>query len=173
MKRNRIKRILAAAVLGMMGISSAAYAQYVWLDEKGVKQYSDMPPPTSVPEKRILKEPGSRSPSLSSAPADASDAGTSAAPATKEKAPMTIAERNADFQKRRTEQAEKEKKAAEEARIAADKARHCDQARAYQRALLSGERLARSDKNGERYFLGDEERAKEARETKRALDECK
>ena len=33
-------------------------AQYVWLNDKGVKQYSDMPPPAAVPNQRILKSPG-------------------------------------------------------------------------------------------------------------------
>src|SRR5205823_1792862 len=47
-----------AAVLAVSGFSCAAQAQYVWLNERGVKQFSDMPPPASVPENRILKSPG-------------------------------------------------------------------------------------------------------------------
>jgi hypothetical protein len=175
MKLNRFKVIFAAAVLCSLGFSSIAHAQYIWLDEKGTKQYSDIAPPASVPQKRILKEPGSPSRTLSAAPAAPVAEGSPPAIADKEKdaAPMTTAEKNADFQKRRAEQAEKEKKAAAEAQMAADKAKNCEQAHAYQRALQSGERLARTDKNGERSFLSDEQRAKEAQEAKRVMDACK
>ncbi|OGB23515.1 MAG: hypothetical protein A3I66_02165 [Burkholderiales bacterium RIFCSPLOWO2_02_FULL_57_36] len=173
MKLNRLKVIFTAAVLGVLGFSSIAYAQYVWLDEKGVKQYSDIPPPASVPQKRILKEPGSPSPTLATAPVAPVAEGTTPGTADKDKGPMTTAERNADFQKRRAEQAEKDKKAAEETQRAADKAKHCEQARAYQRALQSGVRVAQTDKNGERSFMSDEQRAKEAQDAQRALDACK
>jgi hypothetical protein len=175
MKLNRFSAVFATAVLVSLSFSSVAHAQYVWLDEKGTKQYSDMPPPASIPLKRILKEPGSPSRTLSAAPAepDAKETPPAAADKEKDAPPMTIAEKNADFQKRRAEQAEKEKKAAAEAQMAADKAKNCEQARAYQRALQSGERLARTDKSGERYFLSDEQRAKEAQEAKRVVDACK
>ncbi len=174
MKRNRFKLVFMAAMLGTLSFSTVVYAQYVWVDEKGTRQYSDMPPPASIPLKRILKQPGSPSPTLSAMPAEpvAAEA-PPAAPAAKENLPLTTAEKNADFQRRKAEQAEKEKKAAEEAQRAADKAKHCEQARAYQRALQSGERLARTDKNGERYFLNDEQRATETREAQRLLDACK
>ena len=173
MKQNRFKRIFAVALLGAFGFSSVAYAQYVWLDEKGVKQYSDMPPPVSVPKNRVLKEPGTPSRTLATAPAEAAAQDSLPATAEKEKLPLTTAEKNTDFQKRRAEQAEKDKKAAEEAQRAADKAKHCEQARSYQRALQSGGRIARTDKNGERYFLNDEQRAKEAQDAQRALEACK
>jgi hypothetical protein len=175
MKLNRFKIILAAAVFGALGVSSFSHAQFVWLDDKGVKQYSDMPPPASVPQKRILKQPGSPSTTKPSAPTEpAADQSSSAA--SQDKAsflPMTTAEKNADFQKRRAEQAEKERKAAEEAQLAAAKAKNCEHARMYQRVLQSGERVARTDKNGERYFLDDQQRAKEAQDAKRVVDACK
>lgn len=173
MKQNRFKQIFAAALLCTLGFSSVAYAQYVWLNERGIKQYSDMPPPASVPKNRILKEPGSSSSASANVPAESAAEGSPDATAEKEKLPLTTAEKNADFQKRRAEQAEKEKKSAEEAQREADKAKHCEQARAYQRALESGERLARTDKNGERYFVNDDQRAKEAQDTRRILDACK
>lgn len=174
MKRNRFKLIFMAAVLGTLGFSTIAHAQYVWVDEKGTRQYSDMPPPASVPQKRILKEPGSPSPTLSAISAEpAAGNPPPTPPVAKENMPLTTAEKNADFQRRKAEQAEKEKKAAQEAQRAADKAKHCDQARSYQRALQSGERLARTDKNGERYFLSDAQRATEAQEAKRILEACK
>ncbi|MGZ3159237.1 MAG: DUF4124 domain-containing protein, partial [Burkholderiaceae bacterium] len=155
-----------AATLTMMGLAAAACGQYIWLDDKGVKQFSDMPPPASVPQKNILKQPN-RTPIAAPASTD-SDSNNAAAknPLITEKAnvPMTTAEKNADFQKRKAKQAEMEAKAAEEAKNAAIKAKNCDNARSYQRSLTSGERIATTDKNGERFYLNDEQKAKEAKD---------
>jgi len=161
-----------AVFLAVFGASAAA--QYAWLDEHGVRQYSDRPPPPSVPKLRILKSPGS--------PQRTADNGSAApgAPAAEpveavksRQAPTTLAEKNAEFQKRQIEQAEKEKKAAQEAKLAADKAKNCDQAREYRQSLQSGDRIMRRDKSGERSYLTDEQRAQELRDTQRILSECK
>lgn len=180
MKPVSLKRIAAmAAALIAFGLASTAYAQYVWVDEKGVKQYSDMPPPSSVPQNRILKEPGGTSRSSSQASSETveknekSAATTTAPTADKAKAPMTTREKNADFQKRKAEQAEKEKKAADQEKQAADKVQNCERAREYSRSLEAGDRIGRTDKSGERSYLTDEQRAKEARDTRRVLDDCK
>lgn len=159
---NLVRHTVVTAIL-CMGFAGTAHAQYVWLDEKGVKQFSDMPPPSSIPASRILKQP-----SGGGTPAAPSE---SAASATKPQ--MTTAEKNAEFRKRQTERAEKEKKANEEAKLASERARNCERTQEYQRALESGERISRTDKNGERSFLSDEQRAKEIRESRRVLDECK
>ncbi|MDB5763010.1 MAG: putative ATPase involved in repair [Herminiimonas sp.] len=172
----RLKRIsIAIAALAALSLTTAACAQYVWLNEKGVKQYSDMPPPSSVPKNRILKDPGMSSHSMAPLPAEnpAESDNRAVAESPKDKGPMTTAEKNAEFQKRKIEQAEKDKKAAEQEKLAADKAKNCEQARAYNRNLQSGERIARTDKNGERYYLTDEQRTQETRDTRRVLDECK
>lgn len=176
MKPIFLKQVTAgAAILAALSFTTAASAQYVWFNENGIKQYSDVPPPASVPGSRIVKQPGqasSFSPKTVPVSAETAAAAPGAAVA-KDKAPMTIAEKNADFQKHRMERAEKEKKAADEAKLAADKAKNCDQARAYNRTLQSGVRLARTDKNGERYYLNDAQRAQEMQDAKRILDECK
>lgn len=163
-----IKRI--AASLAWLAFASSAWAQYIWIDDKGTKQFSDMPPPASVPKSRVLKQPGKTSSSAEAAPTSAT--GDSGANDTA-KAPPSLAERNAEFNKRRAEQAEKEKKAAEEAQAARDKAKNCENARNYQRALESGVRLASTDKNGERVYIGDDQRNRELQETNRVLANCK
>lgn len=146
-----------------IGVCGSAAAQYVWLDEKGTRQFSDQPPPSSVPAARILKQPGG----ISSAPTAAQ---SSAAPVHAEK---TTAEKNADFRKRQLEREEKEKKAAEEAKLASDKARNCERAQEYQRSLEAGVRISRTDRNGERSYLSDEQRERELNETRRMLNECR
>ena len=52
------------------GFAANAMAQYIWLDEKGTKQFSDTPPPASVPKNRIIKEPGRSSTSSATAPSE-------------------------------------------------------------------------------------------------------
>jgi glucan-binding YG repeat protein len=165
--------IRIAAVAPLFCIAAAAYGQYVWLDDKGIKQFSDMPPPASVPQNRILKQPGHAysAPQSSSSDTDSSSQNT-AAP-TKSSTPMTLAEKNAEFLKRRAEQEKQQAKAAEEAKNAVIKARNCDNARSYYRSLTSGERIASTDKNGERYYLSDEQRAQETKEVQNALNDCK
>lgn len=159
---------LAVALVLSIG-SSSALAQYIWLDSKGVKQYSDMPPPPSVPTGKILKSPGK---ALSAAPEKAAEETEKDSEMTK-KAPPTLADQNADFQKRRMAQAEKDKEAEQKAKQAADAKKNCERASAYNRALESGQRVVRTDQAGERVFLSDEEREQEVRESRRALNQCK
>lgn len=168
-----------AAALVALSLSASAFAQYIWLNDKGVKQYSDMPPPASVPNNRIVKAPGVAMRAASSVPPDgavisATESVAATAVATdKAKIPMTTAEKNMDFQKRKIEQAEKDKKTAEEKQMAADKSKNCERAREYQKALDSGQRIAHTDKNGERAYLSDAQRAQETRDARRILGDCK
>jgi hypothetical protein len=159
---------MTVTTLLALSMASAALAQYVWLDDKGVKQYSDVPPPASVPAKRILKAPG-----LSAHPSYSYDAPVAAGEDSTAKAAPTIAEKNADFMKRKIELAEKDKKTAAEAKAKADQAKNCDRAREYQQALDSGVRLGQVDPNGERSFMTDEQRTKETQGNKQYLAACK
>lgn len=168
----RLKSIFAAALIaGGCTLAGTALAQYVWLDGSGVKQYSDLPPPASVPAARILKTPTPHpAPASVIDPAPApTDAGTNA---DKPKTPPTLADKNAEFNKRRAAQAEQEKKTAEQNRIAAEKTKNCDRARQYQKTLASGIRIASTNKNGERVFLDDAQRAQEQQEAKKVLQDC-
>lgn len=148
---------------------ASAFAQYIWVDEKGNKQFSDTPPPASTPKNRIIKAPG-----LSAArPAEPSEAASASkdAASTQQK-PMTTSARNEDFNKRRAEQAEKDKKATEDQQAAAEKQKNCERAKSYQKVLESGQRVASTDKNGERSFLTDAQREKESADVKKALAGC-
>jgi type IV secretory pathway VirB10-like protein len=171
----RLKHVFSAtAACVLLGLATSALAQFIWLDEKGVKQYSDMPPPASVPSKRILKAPGqhlARGAGSQEAGNDTSDDAATdakAAPA----APPTIAEQDAAYQKRKAEQAEKNKKAAQEAKQASDKAENCARARANQRTLDSGTRIAQTDANGQRSYMNDDQRAKQNADNRAVLNDC-
>ncbi|MES2105130.1 MAG: DUF4124 domain-containing protein [Pseudomonadota bacterium] len=167
--QKRLVFTLSSALISFF-VCASVFAQYVWLDEKGVKQYSDTPPPMSVPNSRILKAPGKAfaTPAPQEGAAAAQDSDQAQKPA-----PATTASKNDEFNKRRAEQAEKDKKAAEEQRIASDKSKNCERARSYQRSLESGARIATTDAKGEKSYITDEQRAKDLAEAKRATADCK
>jgi hypothetical protein len=144
-------RALVGALL--LAASSLATAQYMWIDDKGLKQFSDRPPPPNVPDKRILKAPG-KPPFNPNAAAQVEDA--PAAEPAEAKRPPTLAERNADFNKRK-----------------ADAAANCDGARKNQMALDQGIRMSSYDKNGERGVMGDQEREELRKKTQKVLADCK
>jgi hypothetical protein len=163
-------RCLAAALL--FTTSALAMAQYIWIDDKGVKQLSDRPPPPSVPEKRILKAPGK--PLFNPyAPAEQEPSAASAAPAAEAAKPLTLAERNADFNKRKTEAAEAAKTAAAEAQRKSESAANCDAARKNQQALDNGMRVRAYDQNGEPAYMNDLQREDLRKNTQKVLAECK
>jgi type IV secretory pathway VirB10-like protein len=170
MHASGLKRFTVAILLA--SCAGAALAQYVWLNEQGVKQYSDTPPPASVPNSKILKTPRGSVPA--SAPAKAAEEKIAEDDnAKKEKGPQTTAEKNADYNKRMLEKADKDKEAEQKAKLAADKKKGCEQASNYKRVLDSGERISRMDPSGERSYMSDEERAQETRNNNRVMDECK
>jgi len=186
MHRKFIKTSLCLALLHLT--IGAASAQFVWLDAKGTKQYSDQPPPSSIPKSRIMKEPALElrnstgdTTATTTGPVVVAGADAAAKPAAvgaaeavgTPKAPMTTAEKNTEFTKRQAEQAEKDRKTAEDAKEAAAKAKNCERVQAYARSLQSGERIATMDKNGEKAYLSDDKRAQETSDAMRTLNGCK
>ncbi|TFW31385.1 DUF4124 domain-containing protein [Duganella callida] len=145
-----------------------ALAQYVWVDDKGIKHLSDRPPPPNVPDKRILKAPGK--PSFN--PDAVTDLQVEPASPATPRAP-TLAERDADFNQRRTEAAEAQQRAAAEAQRKADTAANCEAARQNQMALDQGLRLSSIDKNGERGYMNEEQREDLRKKTQKVLADCK
>jgi hypothetical protein len=151
----------------LSAMSSLAMAQYIWIDDKGVKQLSDRPPPPGVPEKRILKAPGK--PMFNPyAPAE-----PEAGPAPSPRPAPTLAERNEDYNKRKTDAAEAAQRAADDAKRKADQTARCDAARKNQQALDQGVRLSTLDKNGERSYMDDAQREDLRKNTQIVLAECK
>jgi hypothetical protein len=151
----------AAAVLCLL-LASVAQAQWKWKDGTGRVQYSDTPPPRSVPEKDILQKPA----------AAARAALPPAAPASAASAPSPAAsgvDQELETRKREAEAAEAAKRKAEETRVAAEKADNCQRARVYLRTLDDGQRISRTNARGEREFLDDQQRAAERIRTNQAI----
>ena len=148
-----------------------AQAQYVWIDAKGIKQFSDRSPPASVPDKNILKAPGR--PTVAIAPGDLEQKAAVAVAETAVKAPPTLAERNVEFNKRASEKAAAGKKAAAEAQAKAAMAEQCAAARNYKSQLDSGARIGTVTQSGERAFMSDAERALADAKTNKTLAACR
>jgi hypothetical protein len=169
-------RLAAAAALLLA--TGAAQAQYAWINANGTREYSDRPPPPSVPRAKILKAPkGSALLALElEAPAAAKPAPTAppadAKPEAK-KGPPTLAERDADYRKRQQARADEEKKAAIDARRKEALSENCASARQYKAQLESGIRVADTSPEGERAYITDEEREKRLAKTKRILEDCR
>ncbi|GAB2839714.1 hypothetical protein GCM10027277_03320 [Pseudoduganella ginsengisoli] len=169
--------LLAGALLAAALTAPAAHAQspYIWIDDKGMKQLSDQPPPPSVPPNRILRAPRNApiapAPAADSTAAPAADSDKAAAD-DRAKRPPTLAERNADFKKRQAEAASASEKAAQEAAQKSAQAANCESARSDQAALDSGMRMSTFDKEGQRSYLTDAQRAERSKQNKAILAGC-
>jgi hypothetical protein len=164
-----------AVVTGALLISASAYAQYVWINERGTKTYSDAPPPASVPKDKIIKSPGNRT--MPAAPAASATPATASGPQKNEieklEKPATLASKNEDFNKRKLAKEEADKKAEAERQAAMEKTKNCDRARSYKQSLEGGIVITSNDKNGERNILSESQRAKELADANKIISECK
>jgi hypothetical protein len=154
------KTLLFAAALAFAAAATAQ--QYKWVDRNGRTQYGDAPPPG-------VKATPLRGPAGPAAPpsASATDAAT-------RKGPMTPAEMEADFRKRKLEAEKAQEKQAAASQEAAAKKENCQRAQAYLQTLESGQRIARTDAKGERYYLEDADIAREKTEARQSVQSwCK
>jgi hypothetical protein len=162
---------IAAALLGAV-LTMPAEAQWKWRDKSGQTQYSDLPPPPTVPEGDILSKPHSSKGRVvvSQAPLAASAAGSAASGAL---APKTVdPELEARRSKAEAELAAKQK--VEEIKVAAARTENCTRARAQMRSFDSGVRISRTNEKGEREILDDKQRAEEAKRTRDIIaSDCK
>ncbi|MDP9043618.1 MAG: DUF4124 domain-containing protein [Pseudomonadota bacterium] len=155
-----------------LAASMPAAAQWKWRDKNGLTQYSDLPPPPSVPAKDILQRPLSV-PERGAAAATASAPSASAASA----APLAAArpsDPELEARRKKTEQDALDKKKAEDAKNAAIRAENCSRAREQMRTFDSGVRISRTNSSGEREYLDDAARTAEQARTQQAINsECR
>lgn len=163
----------ALLVLSLALLAGAAQAQNIWKwrDANGVMQFSDHPPPNSVPAKDIVSRPGTQA---QRAPV-AADASASAPESAGSAAARTDAELEARKKKLQADKAaaDAERKQADKARVDAQRADNCKRAKAQLAMLESGVRVARPNEKGEREFLDDKARAEEVNRSRAAVgDNC-
>jgi hypothetical protein len=154
-------------VLSVVLTAGSALAQtaplppaWKWRDASGQINVSDLPPPTSVPAKDILERPPVQRKSVEAAAAAASAASTSLATAT----PRTDPELEARRKRTVDEQAALQQQQLE--RDAALRADNCSRANAQLALLNDGQRIARTNAQGEREVLDDKARAEELQRTR-------
>ncbi|MGH8669737.1 MAG: DUF4124 domain-containing protein [Burkholderiales bacterium] len=152
------RTILLMALL--LAAAGASAQQYKWVDRNGRVQYGDTPPPgvSATP----LRRPSGTAAPASAAP-DAKAAPKSGA--------LTPAEQEAEFRKRQEEGEKARQKQAKASEEAAAKKENCAVARSQLQTMESGQRIARTDAKGERYFLEDAQIAQEAARARQAVQQ--
>lgn len=151
-------RSLLVVALSALACGSAL-AQWQWLDSTGRKVYSDTAPPSTIPDKSILKRP--RQPSSAQTDAAETDPSTetksTAAPAPSGVDPKLEAKRKA------AEKAEAAKKQAEDAARNQARAENCERAKRSLSTLTSGMRIRTTNSKGEPDVMDEATRAAEVR----------
>ena len=150
--------------------SSVASAQWVWKEGER-KVFSDTAPPASVPDKNIIKRPGSGGTAMplpaAPAPANADTSGAAAPPAAtppQAAAPqLPTVDKELEAKKKLAEQTEAARNKAEEQRLAQARTENCNRAKQAKATLDSGVRLATTNAKGEREIMDDKARATEAK----------
>lgn len=159
---------MTAALLGVV-LATPAIAQWKWRGSDGRVQYSDRPPPAGVAEKDILQKPPGAQRVVAVAPSIVASA-ASAAPLPSGRA----SDPQLEAKKKQQDQEEAAKRRAEEEKIAKAKADNCARAKAYQRTLDDGIRIARTNEKGEREILDDAARAQENERNRQVMaSDCK
>ncbi|HWM45007.1 MAG TPA: DUF4124 domain-containing protein [Burkholderiales bacterium] len=146
-----MKKLLA---LTFFFAAAASAQQYKWVDQDGKVRYGDVPPPGANATR--LKPPTAGTPG---APAEAKKDGGK--PLTPEQA---FRKRQDDAQKEQQNQA----KADQEAQARRE---NCARAQEALRSFESGQRIARTDAKGERYFLEDAQVAQETAKARQAVQQ--
>ena len=145
-------------VLLCLFAASAFAQQYKWRDADGKLRYGDVPPP-GVKAERL------KAPSSGYAPAPAPSAA-----AKKDAAGKTLTPEQA-FQKRQEDAAKDRDTQAKADQAAQQKREHCERAQAALRTLESGQRVSRTNAQGERYFLDEAAVAQETEKARQAVQQ--
>jgi hypothetical protein len=138
-------------LVAFMAVAGGAQAQIKCWNEGGKRVCGDTPPTGA--KVTTLKTPAAPPPA---APAAASKDGKA-----ESKGPLTPAEQEAAFRKRQSEANKAAEKNAAADKEAAAKADNCARARESLRQMEGGQRVARTDAKGERYFLNEAQMAQE------------
>lgn len=143
----------AFILLSALTCAGTVAAQSKWVDKDGRVTYGDAPP-QGVNAQPMRRAPAPL-PRVEDASADNKD------DAKDVKKPLTPAEQDAAFRKRQQETEKDREKQAKTDRAASDKRENCARAQDNVRTLETG-RVARTDAQGERYFLDDGQLAQES-----------
>jgi len=149
---------LVTALLIALACGSAA-AQWKWRDANGRINASDLPPPASVPSRDILERPidSRRAAGVPRTPLAAASA---AASAPRGLVPQAT-DPELDARRKRAVDEQLAQERAQQERDAGVRAENCGRARGHLAALADGQRMTRTNAQGEREVLDDKARAEE------------
>jgi hypothetical protein len=158
-------RIAAAPLVTALLIALAcgsATAQWKWRDANGRINASDLPPPASVPARDILERPidPRRAAGVPRTPFSAASAASAAASAPRGLTPPT-SDPELDARRKRAVDEQLAQERAQQERDAGVRAENCSRARGHLAALGDGQRMTRTNAQGEREVLDDKARADE------------
>ena len=181
-------KLIRVICLGLAMLPALACAQWQWIDKDGRKVFSDRSPPSDIPARNILKQPGGKAPPV---PAEAEAAGSAAgaadaaadaaAKAASQAGSKTAAnmpkvsgkDKLLEEKKKAAEQEQEATKKAADEKFARDKAENCERAKRSLQAFTSGQRIRAINAKGESEFLTDEQRAAETKRLQGITAECK
>jgi hypothetical protein len=136
--------------------AAAASAQtYKWVDRDGKVRYGDVPPP------------GVKAAPLRPLP---SGVPTASAPAAKKDGAKALTPEQ-EFRKRQDEAGKEREKQAKADQEAQQKRENCARSQDAMRTLETGQRIARTDSKGERYFLDDSQVAQELAKARQSVQQ--
>jgi hypothetical protein len=150
---------------------SSAMAQWKWRDASGRVTASDLPPPSTVPDRDVLARPADQR-RAAAAPRLASAA--SAAPAASGPQTTTGSDPELEARRKRVADEQSAQQRQLQARNDAARAENCARAQTYAAALSEGQRISRSNAQGELTILDDAGRAAELQRARAAVaSDCK
>jgi hypothetical protein len=133
-------------IVGLLFSAAAAAQQYKWVDKDGKVRYGDVPPPG-------VKATPLRPPPSGAAPAP------------------SAAAKKPDAKKSPDDEKKEKEKLAEAEKEAKVKRENCGHAQEALRNLESGQRIARTDSKGERYYLEDAQIAQETAKARQTVQQ--
>jgi hypothetical protein len=156
--------------LALLFAAGAACAQmYRWVDKDGKVRYGDTPPPGA--KTSSIKSPQSGDAAPAPAAKDAKDAKDAKGA---KKGPLTAAEKEQDFRKRQADASKAAEKAEVERRAKAERNEGCERTKEYLGTLESGQRIARTNAGGERYYMDESQVAQEVAKARQSMQQaCK
>jgi hypothetical protein len=168
-------KLIRALSLGLALLPALACAQWQWIDKDGHKVFSDRSPPSDIPARNILKQPGGK---LVPPPAEAQATADGAAPVPVTKVVANVPKISGkdaalEEKKKAAQQEEEARKKALEEKFAKDKADNCERAKRSLQAFGSGQRIRAPNAKGELEFMGDEQRAAETKRLQAITADCK
>ena len=154
---------IVIAIVFLLAAASAGAQMYRWVDKDGKVRYGDTPPPGA--KTSSIKAPQSGGAAPQAPAASSKDA---------KKGPLTPAEQEQEYRKRQAEARKAAEKAESENQSKNDLSEACARSKEYLGTLNSGQRVARTNPSGERYYMDENQVAQEVAKAQQAVQKsCK